>query len=74
MQYRLYHRSEIPVETTAHVHYSASDCVGQDYLTIKNDFSIAGFYNIKVEEIEDLKFSETDNTNLHLNYGHTSII
>lgn len=56
--------SEIPVETTVQVPYSASDCVGQDYLTIKNDFSTAGFYNIKVEEIEDLKYSETDKENI----------
>ncbi len=49
-----------PVITTASTPISAADCVGEDYSSIKRDFSSAGFTNIKVEKVEDLKGSESD--------------
>lgn len=43
--------------------YSAGECVGQDYSTIKSDFDSAGFTTIKIEKVEDLKPSESDKVN-----------
>lgn len=58
--------SDLPIEpiiTTASTPFAASDCVGKDYSSIKSDFSSAGFTNIKVEKVEDLKGSESDKLN-----------
>ena len=58
--------SDLPIEpiiTTASTPIAASDCVGKDYSSIKSDFSSAGFTNIKVEKVEDLKGSESDKLN-----------
>ncbi len=43
--------------------YGAAECLGQDYLTIKSNFSSAGFTSVKVEKIEDLKLSDSDMVN-----------
>lgn len=58
--------SDLPIEpiiTTASTPIAASDCVGKDYSSIKSDFASAGFTNIKVEKVEDLKGSESDKLN-----------
>lgn len=52
-----------PIITTASTPIAATDCVGKDYSSIKSDFSSAGFTNIKVEKVEDLKGSESDKLN-----------
>ena len=51
------------VTTTATTPYGAEECVGQDFNSIKNELSSAGFTSIKVEKIEDLKSTEADKLN-----------
>lgn len=55
--------SDIPVITTAKSPYNTDECVGQDYSTIKSAFATAGFTNIKLEKIEDLKLADADKVN-----------
>lgn len=49
-----------PIVTTALTPVAASDCIGADFSSIKSEFSSAGFTNINVVKVEDLKSSETD--------------
>lgn len=43
--------------------YGVEDCLGQSYLTIQGDFASAGFYNIKMEIIEDLTLADAEKVN-----------
>lgn len=40
--------------------YNATDCLGQNYDTVKNDFISAGFTEIYTDAVEDLSYSESD--------------
>ena len=40
--------------------YSAADCVGRDYKTIRDEFASAGFTKINTDKIGDLSYSESD--------------
>lgn len=49
--------------STAVVPHRAAECVGQEYSTVKNEFRSAGFTNVSVEKIEDLKITEAEKVN-----------
>lgn len=49
-----------PIITTALSPVAASECIGADFSSIRAKFYTAGFTNIKVEKVEDLKSSEAD--------------
>lgn len=54
-------QSEPPVvKTTAIAPHSVNDCIGEEELSIENDFYVAGFENIKTEQVEDLESAEAD--------------
>lgn len=55
--------TEAPPVVAVAVPYGAAECAGQDYSTIKSDFSSAGFISVKVEKVEDLKPSDSDKVN-----------
>ena len=55
-----YSTSSKPLVTTAQSPYDVDECVEQNYSDIKSRFVSAGFTNIKVEKVEDLKLSESD--------------
>lgn len=52
-----------PVITTVTAPYSVEECIGQDFNSIKNGLSSAGFTSIKVEKIEDLKNADEEKLN-----------
>lgn len=52
--------AEPDVPIVAGVPYGAAECLGQDYSVIQDTFSSAGFTNIKVEKMEDLKAADVD--------------
>lgn len=47
------------IEATVFPPYSAVDCIGKNYDTLKNDFLAAGFTDIRTEATEDLSYSES---------------
>lgn len=49
--------------STAAAPCGASECVGQEYSVIKNEFSSAGFSNVTLEKIEDLKITDAEKVN-----------
>lgn len=52
--------AEPDVPIAAGVPCGAAECLGQDYSVIRDTFSSAGFTNIKIEKMEDLKAADAD--------------
>lgn len=50
-------------DTLVTVPLSSAECFGKDFSSLENDFSSAGFVNIKTEMVEDLKSTEAEKVN-----------